>query len=87
MIVTETIKDGEDTLRYCIHTGVDPNHDKEIRHISEESGKMYDGEDTCYNKGNCTENVFTFNISRKISKEKILDAIVYDQIKKLEQIE
>ena len=70
LIVTETVKEGEDTLRYCIHTDVDTTQDKEIRHISEESGKVYDGEDTSYNKGNCTENVFTFNISRKISEEK-----------------
>ena len=46
LIVTKTIKEGEDTLRYCIHTDVDPNHNKEIKHISEESGKVYEGEDT-----------------------------------------
>ena len=44
-------------------------------------------EDKSYNKGNCIKNVFTFNISRNISKEKILDGIFYDQIKKLEFIE
>ena len=45
---------------------------------------MYDGEDKDYNKGDWIENVFTFTISKKISKEKIIDGIFYDQIKKLE---
>ena len=84
LIVTKTIKEGEDTLKFCIHTDVDPNHHTEITHINEESGKVYDGEDKDYNKGDWIENVFTFTISKKISKEKIIDGIFYDQIKKLE---
>ena len=70
LIVTKTIKEGEDTLKFCIHTDVDPNHHTEITHISEESGKVYDGEDKDYNKGDCIENVFTFTISKRFQKRK-----------------
>ena len=84
LIVTKSIKEGEETLKFCINTNVDPHHNKEITLVREESGKVYNGEDECYNKGDNKENVFTFTISKNISKETIIDGIFYDQIKKLE---
>ena len=66
-----------------IHRDLDPNFDKEITRIIEEPGKVYDGEDTDYNKGDFIENVFTFIISKNMPNKKIIEGIINDHIMKL----
>ena len=54
----------------------------DINYIESESGKIYDGPDWCYNKGDNFEYIFEFYVDKKIAKDKIESQIFVDAVKK-----